>query len=253
MIVYEREHDFVMTRQDDHARLAGMWIPYWKRFYGGRRDDMHLCVTEHDRSWIGLDQTPLWNDAENKPYTFIDTPVLLRLVFYTKGLDEVQSMSPYAALINSLHYTSFFPSSVLEKGIKTGEIPPQAKEWVDAEHQRQKEIKEKLGLTDETSEYEIKQHLALFKCCDNLSLFICMHDPGTARRLKLFAGTGVTFMAEWQDSLRLQLDPYVLDRELECDIELKAVPKELIRQEGIACAYAKTEATRRVFRLVGKS
>ncbi|MDT2191313.1 DUF3891 family protein [Paenibacillus larvae] len=108
MIVYEREHDFVMTRQDDHARLAGMWIPYWKRFYGDRREEMHLSVTEHDRGWIDLDETPLWNDAEDKPYTFIDTPVLLRLAFYTKGLDKVQSKSPYAALINSLHFTSFF-------------------------------------------------------------------------------------------------------------------------------------------------
>ncbi|AQZ46181.1 hypothetical protein ERICIV_03482 [Paenibacillus larvae subsp. larvae] len=253
MIVYEREHDFVMTRQDDHARLAGMWIPYWKRFYGDRREEMHLSVTEHDRGWIGLDETPLWNDAEDKPYTFIDTPVLLRLAFYTKGLDEVQSKSPYAALINSLHFTSFFPPSVLEEGLKSGEFPPQTKEWVDAEKRRQKEIREKLGLTDETSEYKVKQHLALFKCCDNLSLFICMHDPGTRRKLKLFAGAGFTFMAQWQDSYRLQLDPYVLDRELECEIGLKVVPKQLVRQEGIARAYAKTETARRVFRLVGKS
>nr|WP_313784699.1 DUF3891 family protein [Paenibacillus larvae] len=163
------------------------------------------------------------------------------------------SQRVHTLLLSIVFILLLFSSLCFGGGLEIRRVSPQTKEWVDAEKRRQKEIREKLGLTDETSEYKVKQHLALFKCCDNLSLFICMHDPGTRRKLKLFAGAGFTFMAQWQDSYRLQLDPYVLDRELECEIGLKVVPKQLVRQEGIARAYAKTETARRVFRLVGKS
>ncbi|WJH35961.1 DUF3891 family protein [Paenibacillus sp. CC-CFT747] len=111
MIVYERDDVWVMTAQDDHARFSGAAAGFWKdeSLTGSvLYEDVRLAIQEHDRGWIPLDVHPMWNDREQRPYSFRDLPVGLKLPYYRQGVDEVQERNEYAALLNSLHYASFF-------------------------------------------------------------------------------------------------------------------------------------------------
>jgi hypothetical protein len=65
MIVRETEREFVMITQHDHAHLSGVLASHFtKEFF--REDSYYqeliLAIYEHDRSWIRLDDTPIWND-----------------------------------------------------------------------------------------------------------------------------------------------------------------------------------------------
>lgn len=112
MIVRESDDFFTMTKQHDHALFSGEVARYLVDDYfidQSFKNDVLLAIQEHDRSWIRLDETPIWNDRHNTPFTFMDYPLYVKLSFYTMGLDEIEQMSHYAALLCSLHFTSFTP------------------------------------------------------------------------------------------------------------------------------------------------
>ncbi len=65
MIIYEREHDWVMTPQHRHGLLSGDISRQWNPTYikeTERWDEVTFAVAQHDRGWIDLDETPFWND-----------------------------------------------------------------------------------------------------------------------------------------------------------------------------------------------
>lgn len=74
MIFRETKDFFIMTTQHDHAKLSGTIAQFFKpQFFV---DDTFiektvLAISEHDRSWIGLDEIPIWNDNENAPFSFM--------------------------------------------------------------------------------------------------------------------------------------------------------------------------------------
>lgn len=72
------------------------------------KEDVLYSIKEHDRAWIDLDHTPLWNDELQRPYSFIDYPSLIKLTYYRQGIDKVGRQSPYAGLLCSLHFASFY-------------------------------------------------------------------------------------------------------------------------------------------------
>ena len=128
-----------MVKQNDHAHIAGEIAKNCKNEYffdENRTEDVMLAIHEHDRGWIDLDSSPVWNDKSEKPYSFIDYPLPLKISFYKKGLDEVEKMSKYAGLLCSLHYTSFIQDS--------GE--PTVREFWQEEKQRQEQLKMDLQL-----------------------------------------------------------------------------------------------------------
>ena len=113
MIIREREHEFIMIKQYDHACLAGKIAAQVNKNLFKTTDyldEVIKAASEHDRGWVGLDETPIWNDEENIPYSFQDYPPELKLAFYKKGIDEIETVSPYAALLCSFHFSSFFPN-----------------------------------------------------------------------------------------------------------------------------------------------
>lgn len=141
---------------------------------------MLLAIQEHDRGWIELDTSPVWNDKTEKPYSFIDYPTVLKISFYKKGLDEVEKMSKYAGLLCSLHYSSFLQDA----------SEPAVREFWDEEKQRQDQISKELGLVgNEDKKETLMYHLDLLKFCDYLSLFICLNEPGNNERKHSFFAT----------------------------------------------------------------
>ena len=241
MIIYEREHDWVMTPQHHHGLLSGDISQYWKTtFIEGTQkwSEVIFAIAQHDRGWIDLDETPFWNDKVNAPYSFIDFPLLPKLTFYTKGIDEVEKKSPYAGLLCSLHYQSFL----------VGAKEPAAIEFSRQEKTRQHRLMEQLNLLEEDKKELVNLHFLMIQFCDNLSLYLCIQEPGTPKTEEfpwfkdgfpeIFPFMdGQKIIAEWLNSKQVSLRPSPLVSPATVSVKVKEVKKANIHNWGIAKAY----------------
>ncbi|GGK12976.1 serine hydroxymethyltransferase [Caldalkalibacillus thermarum] len=241
MIVVDFQDHFVLIQQYDHAQLSGDIATNWnpRHFYGSpKRQDVLYAIYEHDRGWIDLDHTPFWNDAENAPYSFMEFPLRPKLTFYRKGVDEVQRYSPYAALLCSMHYCSFFAST----------SEPAAEQYMQEEKERQRLIREDLHLSTPQEDADLKFHFDLLQFCDNLSLYVCLNRPGVSKEEEIsWYRQGFpqrfshldhqTIMARWLDTETIQLNPFPLQEGCTYGVKLKKVPKQAIKEKGLAEAY----------------
>lgn len=238
MIIHEREHEFVMVAQHDHALVSRDAAQYWRDdYFSGvnKKDSVVLAVREHDRCWIEPDQEPLWNEETQQPYSFMDYPGSPKLAFYKEGIDEIVEMDPYAGLLCSLHYASFLEDATSRIGKDF---------WVAEKHRQQKLLKE-LGIANDKT---LSFHLNLLKFCDNLSLYICLNDPGTPKDQEhYFYRNGFPqkfafadkkpIHAKWLDQETVSLSTFPFKKELRVILPYKAVEKKQIKEIGLAAAY----------------
>ena len=244
MIVLERHQSYSLVTQNDHAQIAGVVARNCNEEYffdDNRTHEVLLAIKEHDRGWIELDSSPVWNDQTEKPYSFIDYPLSLKITFYKKGVDEVEKMSKYAGLLCSFHYASFIqdPSE------------PAVREFWQKEKQRQERLSKELQLAgNEHKQETLMYHLDLLKFCDYLSLYICLNEPGDNKGIHPFFRNGfpqlfpfVTekpIVAHWvnQESVSLSFSP--LKGEMEVELPFRTVSKEQIEKDGVLQAYKDT-------------
>ncbi|WP_261134406.1 DUF3891 family protein [Bacillus sp. Marseille-Q3570] len=252
MVIYEREDDWVMIPQHNHGLLSGDIAQHWNPDYirGTERwGEVNFAIAQHDRAWIDLDETPFWNDKDKSPYSFIDFPLIPKLTFYKKGINEVEKQSTYAGLLCSLHYHSFL----------IGAKEPAAIEFSRQEKARQHRLMEQLDLPD--NEDILNDHFLMVQFCDDLSLYLCMQEPGTPKeeefswfkegfRQRFPFADGRKIVAEWADSKHVSLRPFPLASESVVSIRIKIVKKKDILQFGIAKAYKDTEWVKRTFTLI---
>ncbi|WML26401.1 DUF3891 family protein [Neobacillus sp. OS1-33] len=247
MIIVEREHSYFMVTQNDHAKIAGDIARNCKDDYFfdlTRTQEVQLAIQEHDRGWIDLDTSPVWNDKTEKPYSFIDYPIVLKISFYKKGLNEVEKMSKYAGLLCSLHYSSFIQDPT----------EPEVREFLNEEKQRQEQLLKELQIVgNEKMNETLMYHLDLLKFCDYLSLYICLNEPGDNKKIHPFFQNGFPqlfpfvadkpIVAHWknQETVSLSLSP--LKGELEVELPFWAVSKDQIEKLGILDAYKDTPVT----------
>jgi hypothetical protein len=240
MIVYEKEEAFILIAQHDHARISGDLVSAWQGelFHSNeRREELAYAAYEHDSSWIELDRIPLWNDAAHTPFSFRDFPGNIRFFFYSKGLDRVQETSEYAALLGSILYTT------LAERFRNADTVA----FVEREFARQSAIIERQQLDVKL----LQLHAKALLLCDELSLFVCMEQPGTPReRYEWFADglpywfdrTGQTsLLADWKDQATIELSPFPFSREVETMLAYKEVSKADIAKYGIAEAYQREQ------------
>jgi hypothetical protein len=246
MIIHERENDFIMVAQHDHALVSRDAAQCWRdNYFIGieKKDSVVLAVREHDRCWIEPDKEPLWNEDTQQPYSFMDYPGSPKLAFYKEGIDEVVQMDSYAGLLCSLHYASFLEEATSMIG----------KNFWSAEKQRQQKLLKELEIADDNI---LSFHLNLLKFCDNLSLYICLNEPGTSKEQEhYFYRKGFpqyfTFAdkkpinAKWLDEDTVSLSTSPFKKELHVTLSYKAVEKEKIKTYGLSAAYSKSSFLRR--------
>lgn len=171
MIVRERENAFVMIEQNHHGHISERIMNHWKesRFpHVELRESVLLAIKHHDLGWEPFDQEPFWNDAKLKPYSFIDFPLPSKAVLYVKGIDDVETIDLYAAMLCSYHYCQFMIGSQNEDALH----------FVAHESERRSKLKEQLTNFDE---HVFQQHYGLLQLGDNLSLYACVNEPGVAK------------------------------------------------------------------------
>ncbi|TYS16708.1 DUF3891 family protein [Rossellomorea vietnamensis] len=243
MIIRETSHSFYMILQHDHAFLSGEIVKHFdENSLLSKEAFSHVqyAAYEHDRGWIGLDETPIWNDRCGEPYSFSDYPLLPKLAFYRIGLDEIEETSAYAALLCSMHFCSFFASSTDSDCLA----------FLQKERKRQERIK---GEIQEVNDELVMQHFRLLQFSDNLSLYLCLNQPGASKEnehpwfRKGFKNTETLhtsnqpFIPRWLNRGEITVDPFPFQKEFPLSLKYKEVPKKNIKEKGIAEAYHHSE------------
>ena len=263
MIVRERAQHFVMISQHDHAQLSGWCAMLWgnERIPAPPvpRDALYLAASLHDVGWLALDANPAWNEAAGRPYTFVDLPNALRLPHYRRGIDFVERLDPYAALLCSQHYVSLLEPELNAAG-------EEAKRFVVAERRRQHRLVRRLREAGRDQELRRNRYdLSLLKIWDALSLYVALNEPGVAKsaehpwyrdRVAVLpsypdvapspgasagaggdTGAGTVLRARWLSGTDIGLQPFPFRETFTYALLTKEVAKPAVREWGIVEAY----------------
>lgn len=249
MIIRETETEFICIHQHDHAQLSGWIAANW----GNEqippllepKFPLILAASLHDVGWIPLDQKPVWNEEKKKPYSFMDEPLERKLSQYQKGVSRVEREDPYAALLCSLHYTSFFP---YETRLKLGEP---AITYVEKEQKRQKKLKaflKKNGRLEELA--KTQTDLSLLKLWDNISLYVALNQPSVPKEnehpwykngfspIKLDkTKKQIKFNANWQNEREIRLSPFPFESSLPYSLPFRKLNKNKIKTQNFHTVY----------------
>jgi hypothetical protein len=244
MFIRERDDAFIMINQHDHARLSHDIFLKLKLTFFENKDylpELQLAVREHDRGWIGLDAVPLWDEAKQAPYSFIDYPLLPKLASYKLGLDEIEARSPYGCLLCSMHYVSFFLK----------DEQPVAMKFVANERERQSAIMKKLHLIHDD---QLNLHFRILQFCDDLSVFVCLNEPGNNKGAEhpwfingipnsniLNENKAKPIMVSWLNDHCLKIASFPFDNDFTASLKFKSVAKNRIEELGLAYAFAEKE------------
>src|SRR5215213_6457845 len=131
MIVRERPDSFLLFEQHEHALIAGEFALRWRE--RPRPFESTLCaIANHDLAWREPDRELLWNREKERPYSFVDYPLDLKLPAQKRGIDTVEAHDPYAGCLCSMHYARFL----------LGSERPEEVEFREGELRRQARLKE---------------------------------------------------------------------------------------------------------------
>jgi hypothetical protein len=242
MIIRETTQTFIFIEQHEHATLSGQLAEHWKDDFFWKSaypEDTLLAIYQHDRGWIRLDNSPESDEVHKKPYSFLNYPLEQKLVHYKLGVDEVEAMNPYAAILCGMHYVSFMRNSnCLEET------------FIEQERVRQNRLKELLQIHTAEKEALLNYHFHLLQFFDDLSLYLCLNQPGVSKEEEyfffrngfkntdFFALTGAKKIdATWKSQDKIQVSPFPLKTEVEALIPYREISKKEIERLGLKKAY----------------
>lgn len=216
MIVREKSDYYVLIKQHDHGLISGEFARHWAERPRPLGPTLY-AIANHDIGWQDLDTSVRWSEESGRPYSFTDYPIEPKLQAYEKGLDFLQAQDPYAAYLCSMHFASFMRGSENEAEIK----------FREDEGRRRQRIENALsGEELDNLEYNFR----LLQLCDNLSLFVCLNEPGQNTHPWYTGGfefSGTRFEPIWEDSGTLRLDPNPFSESFDF-----VVPYTLVEKNG---------------------
>jgi Protein of unknown function (DUF3891) len=194
MIVRERTDSFLLFEQHEHALIAGEFALRWRERPRPFESTLY-AIANHDLAWRDLDREVLWNEEEDRPYSFVDYPLDLKLPAQRKGIDLVADNDPYAGCLCSMHYSRFLLDSVR----------PEEVVFREGEMERQGRLEERIpGIELD----QLERDFRLLRLCDGLSLLLCLNEPGGEDSPPpYFEFEGTRFRLVWEDGQMLRLDP----------------------------------------------
>jgi hypothetical protein len=215
MIVRENPDSFVLIAQHDHGRISGEFARRWRERPTPLEPTLY-AIANHDVAWQKLDATVRWDESTGKPYSFADYPVEPKMEAYSEGLDFLETQGAYAACLCSMHYASFVRDA---QGVAEASFR-------EEENRRQ----EKLRGTMSARELEnLERNFRLLQTCDDLSLFVCLNEPGRNDHPWYrdgFEFMGASFVPIWEDWLTLRFDPNPLFGDFDLSIPYQTVGKD---------------------------
>lgn len=230
-----------LFRQHDHALAAGELAFAWA---GPERDaaplsfELVLATALHDLSWRELDRRPLRDDRTGRPVTFDEYPVSPKLEAYARGLDDLEAIHSYAALLGSRHYTSFPDVRAAESA--------EAREFVAAEETRRERLWRALDFEEARptdgpwesvsgDEEGVSRDLDYLQLFDGLSIFICLTPPSArtgaqpewVERLRHLETPGGRLLhLTWMEDDVLHVDPFPFRGPVELRLSYRELPTD---------------------------
>lgn len=109
MIVQDLGDRIRCIDQHDHALLSGVFAGFWRDPQSGERASSELITATalHDMCWIAADKTPRFNPDSGRPYDFLSYPEGAKLSLYLDGIQAMEALHPWGALLHALHFSSF--------------------------------------------------------------------------------------------------------------------------------------------------
>ena len=216
MIVRERPDSFVLVEQHEHARVSERFARRWS-VPPRPLDSTLYAVANHDVAWQGPDSSVSWNEAKDRPYSFMDYPPEPKVRAYKEGLDRLEAEDHYAAYLCSLHYTTLMQGSKNEVEAR----------FVTGEARRQEKLR--ADISEEEAE-NAERNLRFLKLCDGLSLFVCLNEPGESDYPPPYPGgftfNGERYAPEWTDRRTLRLDPNPFSEPFEVSVPYTEVGRD---------------------------
>ena len=194
MIVRERFDSYVLIKQHEHGLISGEFARYWGEKPLPLEPTLY-AIANHDTGWQALDASVRWNEQTGKPCSFTNYPIKSKLRAYNNGLDFLEAREPYAACLCSMHYASL-------AGDSEDEILFQ-----ESEAGRQRKIKSAM---DSKETDNLGYNFRLLQLCDDLSLFVCLNEPGRNDHPWYrdgFSFEGTKLRPVWEDRHTFGLDP----------------------------------------------
>lgn len=215
MIVRERLDSYELIKQHDHSLASGEFARYWARKPQPLESTLY-AIAHHDVAWRGPDARVQWNEETGRPYSFADYPPEPKVRAYVEGLDWLEERDPYAACLCSMHYGSFVRNASGEPEVS----------FREAEAERRRGIEATLSGEELASlEYDFR----LLQLCDDLSLFVCLNEPG--RNDHPYYKDGFGFMGTrlapvWEDERTLRLEPNPFSEPFEISVPFWVVRRD---------------------------
>mgnify|MGYP001207954628 CR=1 FL=1 len=241
MIVREHEDSFIMIEQDNHAYVSGEIMKHWKEnLFKGKafKSSVDYAIYKHDIGWAPFDKQPFWNDKNKAPHTFVTFPVLPKITLYTDGINKTEQHDRYAGLLCSEHYKRFLANNTSDE----------AQAFIRQEEERQQRI------IDHTPNYKKELfdfHYGLVQLGDNISLYICLNEPGAAKKDEHpFFKDGIPLAAalnlsekmylSWENDAAIITDPFPFHNSVTFRLKQKQLAKKDISRYGLIEAYKNT-------------
>lgn len=240
MIIRESKEAFTFISQHDHANIAGEFFMNLKKDFVplDYYESLKFAIYQHDRSWIVPDGDPVWDDLRKRPYDFFTYPETLKYHFFRLGIEQTDQVNSYAALLCSMHYSSFLSSDNTEKG----------RSFYNKEIQRQKHLMLRLNIVNDTF---LKYQLKILKFCDDLSLYVCLNKPNSEKKQEhplykdgfpdsAFFNDGgeKNIVASYTERNTIKFNYSPFYQKFDIKITFKKVLKEDIKKMGLSKAFA---------------
>lgn len=216
MIVRERPDSFLLVEQHEHGLVSGEFARRWAVRPRPFESTIY-AVENHDVAWQALDGEVLWNEEEDRPYSFLDYPTEPKLTAQRRGVDLVESRDPYAGCLCSMHYARFLlgSESPVEVGFREGEM------------ERQRRLREEIS---EEELENLERNFRFLRLCDGLSLFLCLNEPGRTGYPPPTPGgfelDRTRYEPVWEDERTLRLDPDPFAEPFDIAIPYREVGKD---------------------------
>ncbi|MFW5740405.1 MAG: DUF3891 family protein [Myxococcota bacterium] len=225
MLVQQRTDAFHLIPQNEHALVSGEMARMWRGV--ANQPDVPalpavLAIALHDSAWIETDEVPPFDPARGLPHDFQSLPEDRKVALYGHGIDTLESIQPYAALLVSLHYDAFVHESE-HPGFHQREV------------RRQQRLKAQLA--PHIGDHQITRDIALLRLLDRLSLRLCLTPPNTVRDrwpswvVAPAKWDEVELRTRWKDGDTLMFSPFPFAVPLQLTIPYARVPARKFSSE----------------------
>ena len=198
-----------------------LWLLASSRVGGGMGPEPFeptvYAVANHDLAWREPDREVVWNEEKDRPYSFMDYPLDLKLPAQKRGIDLVEDHDPYAGCLCSMHYARFLLDA--ER--------PEEIEFRDGEFERQERLKKTMFGAELEN---LERNFQFLRVCDGISLFLCINEPGGDDDPPPYPGGfefgGTALRSRVGGRQTLSLDPNPFSEAFEVEIPYRTVGRD---------------------------